>query len=59
MLHHTGAPKVVEEETLKYDRVESRDQLRLGTWWHDASQNNLHVLLRAEAKTDRIVSISF
>jgi len=59
VLHHTGAPKVVEEETLKYDRVESRDQLRLGTWWHDASQNNLHVLLRAEAKTDRIVSISF
>lgn len=59
VLHHTGAPRLVEEESAAYARVDRRDALKPGTWWHDAKLNNLHLMVRAEAGTDRIVNMSF
>lgn len=59
ILHHTKAPREVGEESGAYQKVASRDQLQPGKWWHDDAQNNLHLMLRSEAVTDRIVNISF
>ena len=59
VLHHTKAPREVEEESGVYARVDRREALRPGTWWHDAKLNNLHLMVRAEAGTDRIVNMSF
>ncbi len=59
VLHHTKAPRLVEEESGAYQKANSREALRPGMWWHDASQNNLHLMLRVEAGADRIVNISF
>jgi alpha-glucosidase (family GH31 glycosyl hydrolase) len=59
ILHHTGAPRVVAEESGAYARVARRALLRPGAWWHDDARNDLHLMMRAEAGTDRIVNISF
>jgi len=59
ILHHTKAPREVAEDPGVYQRVASRDDLKPGTWWHDAARNDLHLMLRSEAHTDRIVNISF
>jgi hypothetical protein len=59
VLHHTKAPREVEEESGAYARVDRREALKPGTWWHDAKLNNLHLMVRAEAGTDRIVNMSF
>jgi alpha-glucosidase (family GH31 glycosyl hydrolase) len=59
VIHHTKAPKEVEEETGAYQHVAKRELLQPGTWWHDATLNNLHLMMRAEANTDRIVNMSF
>lgn len=59
VLHHTAAPREVEEESVAYARVDRREALKPGTWWHDAKLNNLHLMVRAEAGTDRIVNMSF
>jgi len=59
VLHHTKAPREVEEESGVYARVDRREALTPGTWWHDAKLNNLHLMVRAEAGTDRIVNMSF
>src|SRR5579883_496434 len=58
ILHHVAEPRAVSEESGAYERVSRRDQLRPGAWWHDAARNNLHLMLHAEAGTDRIVNIS-
>jgi alpha-glucosidase (family GH31 glycosyl hydrolase) len=59
VLHHTKAAREVVEESGAYIKVDRREQLRPGAWWHDARNNNLHLMLRAEAGSDRIVNISF
>ena len=59
VLHHTGAPKVVADESEAYARVARRALLRVGSWWHDDARNDLHLVMRAEPGTDRIVNISF
>jgi len=59
ILHHTRAPRVVAEESGAYTRVARRALLRPGFWWHDDARNDLHLMMRAEAGTDRIVNISF
>ena len=59
ILHHTKSPREVAEDSGAYQKVERREQLRPGSWWHDAKLNNLHLMLRAEAEADRIVNISF
>jgi hypothetical protein len=59
VLHHTSQPVEVSEETGPYRKVSARTQLRPGTWFHDTRLNNLHILLRAEANSDRIVNVSF
>jgi hypothetical protein len=59
VLHHTKAPREVAEESGAYQKADRREALKPGMWWHDGPQNNLHVMMRAEANTDRIVNISF
>ncbi len=59
VVHHTGAPREVKEDATRYQKVADRSQLRPNTWWHDAARNNLHVMLRAEAGSDRIINIAF
>ena len=59
VLHHTGAPREVAEASGAYQKANRREALQPGMWWHDASLNNLHVMMRVEPNTDRIVNISF
>lgn len=59
ILHHTKAPREVAEASGAYNHVEARAQLRPGAWWHDDALNNLHLVMRTEPGTDRIVNISF
>jgi len=57
VLHHTKMPREVAEQSGAYEEAARRELLRAGTWWHDAAKNNLHLMLRAEAGSDRIVNI--
>ncbi len=57
ILHHTKAPREVAEESGALTRVDKRDQLKPGAWWHDAAQNNLHLMVRAEAGKDLIINM--
>ena len=59
VLHHTKAPLEVAEESGAYTKVDRREALKPGTWWHDAKLNNLHLMARAQAGTDRIINMSF
>jgi Glycosyl hydrolases family 31 len=59
VLHHMGVPREVGEDLGPYQKVARREDLRASTWWHDDALNNLHLMLRAEAGTDRIVNITF
>ncbi len=59
VLHHVGAPRSVAEGQNVYKKVETRELLESGAWWHDAAHNDLHVMVRAEAGADRIVNVSF
>jgi hypothetical protein len=59
VVHHTGAPREVKEGATSYRKVAERSQLRPNSWWHDAERNDLHVMLRAEAGSDRIINIAF
>ena len=59
ILHHIATPKEVAEDSGAYQRVDRRELLRPGAWWHDDALNNLHLMLRAEPGTDRIVNMSF
>jgi alpha-glucosidase (family GH31 glycosyl hydrolase) len=59
VLHHTGVPRVVAEESGAYRRVARRALMVPGCWWHNDARNDLHLVLRAEAGTDRIVNLSF
>jgi Glycosyl hydrolases family 31 len=59
VIHHAKAPREIAEDAATYQKVAERGSLRPGTWWHDDGLNNLHVMLRAEPGSDRIVNISF
>jgi len=59
ILHHMNAPREVAEESGAYQKVDKLADLKAGTWWHDASKNNLHLMLEAKSGEDRIVNISF
>jgi len=59
VIHHTDRPASVQEDATSYQPVRQRSALKPGTWWHDDARNDLHVMVRAEAGTDRIVNISF
>jgi alpha-glucosidase (family GH31 glycosyl hydrolase) len=55
VIHHTKRPSSVEG----CKPVRQRSALKAGTWWHDKARNDLHVMVYAEAGSDRIVNISF
>jgi hypothetical protein len=55
VIHHTKRPTNVEDCA----PVRQRSALKPGTWWHDKARNDLHVMVHAEAGTDKIVNISF
>ena len=59
VIHHSKSPREVSEDAIVYKKVDQRALLQPGAWWHDAEQNNLHVMVRAEAGSDRIVNISY
>jgi alpha-glucosidase (family GH31 glycosyl hydrolase) len=59
VIHHTKAAHEVADESAVYKKVEERALLKPGTWWHDAAENNLHLMLRADPGSDRIVNVSF
>jgi hypothetical protein len=59
VIHHTKAARQVAEASSVYQKVTDRAMLKPGTWWHDPERNDLHVMLRAETGSDRIVNISF
>jgi hypothetical protein len=59
VLHHTKAPSRVFEDSAEYTAATSPDQFHAGTWWHDAQKNDLHIMLKTEAESDRIVNIAF
>ncbi len=59
VVHHTKPAREVAEDATLYQQVGRRELLRPGTWWHDPAKNNLHVMVRAEAGSDRIVNLSF
>ncbi len=59
VIHHTGRPQNVEDAGIAYAVVRQQSALKPGTWWHDKARNNLHVMVRAEAGTDRIINVAF
>jgi alpha-glucosidase (family GH31 glycosyl hydrolase) len=59
VIHHTNRPANVQEGETAYKQVKQRSALKPGMWWQDDARNDLHVMVRAEAGTDRIVNISF
>ena len=59
ILHHMKSPRKVAEDSGAYRRAMDRESMKPGEWWHDDALNNLHIMLRAEPLTDRIVNISF
>jgi hypothetical protein len=59
VIHHAERPANVQEGETSYKPVRQRSALKAGMWWHDDARNDLHVMVRAEAGTDRIVNVSF
>lgn len=59
VLHHTKIPRDVAEASTAYSRANAVAERRPGTWWHDDERDDLHILMRVEAGTDRIVNVSF
>ncbi len=59
VIHHTKAPREVEDNGTILQHVDSLAALKAGTWWHDDRLNNLHIMVRCDANTDRIVNMSF
>ena len=55
VIHHMKKPTNVED----FKSVRQRSSLKPGTWWHDGARNDLHLMVRAEAGSDKIVNISF
>jgi alpha-glucosidase (family GH31 glycosyl hydrolase) len=59
IVHHTPVcRKVVLGET-ELARLGDRARLAPGTWYYDSVEKNLHIMIRAVARGDEIVNISF
>jgi hypothetical protein len=59
IFHHKPRAKTVVEGNQRYQEVRDRKLLKPGTWWHDTTLNNLHVMVEGGAGQDRIVNIGF
>jgi hypothetical protein len=59
VIHHTNRPASVQEGGTAYTPARQRSALKPGNWWHDDLRNNLHIMVKAEAGSDRIVNIGF
>jgi Glycosyl hydrolases family 31 len=59
IVHHTAKPSNVEEGGIAYTPVRQRSLLKPGNWWFDESRENLHIMVYAEGRTDKIVNMSF
>jgi alpha-glucosidase (family GH31 glycosyl hydrolase) len=59
VVHHTKAPREVVENDAQFTKIAAPDLLKPGTWWHDATRNNLHIVLDAKRGSDRIVWAKF
>jgi hypothetical protein len=59
VLHHIKPPSRVFEDSGDYNFAQDREGFRAGSWWHDEKRNDLHIMLKAEADSDRIVNVAF
>ena len=57
--HHLPSPKTVACGETAFAKVESRERLRPGTWFHDDAAGNLHIRVHASAGSDIIVNVTF
>lgn len=59
VVHHTPVCRRVMLGETELARVEARTRLAPGTWYYDPAAKSLHVMVRAAARGDEIVNISF
>ena len=59
VIHHKPRARSVVDGENHYQEVRERKLLKPGTWWHDATAGDLHVMVEGGAGQDRIVNISF
>lgn len=59
VVHHLDKPLTVGESTGAFKEAGSRGELTPGTWFHDASQRSLHIMLHTKAGEDHIVNMTF
>ncbi|MGC9969366.1 MAG: hypothetical protein ABSE56_02130 [Bryobacteraceae bacterium] len=59
IVHHTPACRKVMLGEAELGRVDARARLAPGTWYYDSAGESLHVMVRAAARGDEIVNISF
>jgi len=59
VIHHVSRPSKVWTEQDEYYEVGYRDQLRRGTWWHDAARGNLHIRTQTAGGAGHVIKVSF
>lgn len=59
VVHHIDKPVEVGFEDAKYREVHSLKEIADRTWFYDAAQKNLQVRVRAKAKEDCIINLSW
>ncbi|MGH9722542.1 MAG: hypothetical protein ACRD8O_20210, partial [Bryobacteraceae bacterium] len=59
VVHHFDRPAGVAVGSREYTRVNSRVQLRPGTWYYDAALKNFHLRARVVAGEDHIANVRF
>jgi hypothetical protein len=59
MVHHTPACRKVMLGETELVRVEARARLAPGAWYYDPAAESLHVMVRAAARGDEIVIVSY
>jgi hypothetical protein len=59
ILHHTEKPKTVGETGKPFQEATTRAAMKPGTWFHDASTGNLHIVVATAAGEDHIINMSF
>lgn len=58
ILHHTSKPKQVGETGKPYKEAANRATMQSGTWFHDAANGNLHIVMATAAGEDHIINIT-
>lgn len=56
ILHHVDKPSSVSEGETKFRELSSRGALQPATWFYDADQRSLHIMMDVKAGDDHIVN---